>query len=90
MFDLTFPENNVYHIRAGRACSVCNGYLLLIKPLRPGAHFLYFKGETFLDETYTKNKWRNNVIHRQIWRGIERRSKFVLEVLYELLIENKS
>jgi hypothetical protein len=89
VFDLTFPEHNVYDVRPGRTRSVCDGYWLFIKPLRPGIHFLYFKGETWLDEPYTINKLKSNEIHKTIWQHIDRESKFKLEVLYELTISNE-
>jgi hypothetical protein len=86
VFDLNFPKNNVYNVRPGRTRSVCDGYWLFIKPLMPGTHYLYFKGETFLDETYTIRQLKRNAIHKRIWQQIDEQSKFILEVLYELTI----
>lgn len=36
VFDLTFPEDNVYDVKPGLTRSVCDGYWLFIKPLHVG------------------------------------------------------
>ena len=56
VFNLTFPEDNVYDVRPGLTRSVCDGYWLFIKPLQIGKHHIYFKGETSLEEAYTLTK----------------------------------
>ena len=86
VFNLTFPEDNVYDVRPGLTRSVCDGYWLFIKPLQIGRHHIYFKGETSLDEAYTLAQLKNNEVHSPIWEHINENLTFKLEVLYELTI----
>jgi hypothetical protein len=86
VFDLTFPENNVYKIRPGLTRSVCDGYWLFIKPLQAGKHHIYFKGETSLDEAFTLTQMKCNEVYSPIWQHINENSTFKLEVSYELTI----
>jgi hypothetical protein len=86
VFDLTFPEDNVYDIGAGLTRSVCDGYWLFIKPLLAGKHYIYFKGETSLDEAFTLTQLRSNDAYGQIWKHISENSTFKLEVSYELTV----
>jgi hypothetical protein len=44
VFDLNFPEHNVYDVAPGKTRSVCDGYWLFVKPLNSGKHVLHFKG----------------------------------------------
>jgi hypothetical protein len=88
VFDLSFPEDNVYNVRPGLTRSVCDGYWLFIKPLAPGIHSINFRGETSLDEPYTLNQLKSNTIHSTIWRHIAKVSTFKLEVTYVLTIKN--
>jgi hypothetical protein len=60
VFNLTIPEDNVYDVRPGLTRSVCGGYWLFIKPLQIGKQYIYFKGETSLEEAYTLTQLKNN------------------------------
>ena len=42
VFDLKFPEDNVYDVKQGLTRSVCDGYWLFLKPLEIGKHHIYF------------------------------------------------
>jgi hypothetical protein len=86
VFDLIFPKENVYNVRPGLTRSVCDGYWLFIKPLRPGTHSIFFRGETSLEEPYTINQLKRNAIHSPIWKNMDKNSTFQLEVSYELTI----
>jgi hypothetical protein len=86
VFNLTFPEDNVYDVRPGLTRSVCDGYWLFIKPLQIGKHHIYFKGETSLEEAYTLTQLKNNEVHSPIWEHINENLTFKLEVSYELTI----
>jgi hypothetical protein len=86
VFNLTFPEDNVYDVRPGLTRSVCDGYWLFIKPLQIGKHYIYFKGETSLEEAYTLTQLKNNEVHSPIWEHINENLTFKLEVSYELTI----
>lgn len=86
VFDLTFPEDNVYDIAPGLTRSVCDGYWLFIKPLQAGKHYIYFKGETSLDEAFTLTQLRSNDAYGQIWKHISENSTFKLDVSYELTV----
>jgi hypothetical protein len=86
VFNLTFPEDNVYDVRPGLTRSLCDGYWLFIKPLQIGKHYIYFKGETSLEEAYTLTQLKNNEVHNAIWEHINENLTFKLEVSYELTI----
>lgn len=86
VFDLTFPEDNIYDVRPGLTRSVCDGYWLFIKPLQIGKHYIYFKGETLLEEAYTLSHLKTSEVYSPIWHHIEEEKTFKLEVSYELTI----
>jgi hypothetical protein len=90
VFDLTFPKDNVYNVKPGLTRSVCDGYWLFIKPLQAGTHSIFFKGETSLKEPYTINQLKGNAIHSPIWKHMDEKSTFKLEVSYHLTITNES
>ena len=48
VFDLVFPENNVYDVRAGKTRSVCDGYWIFLKRLSIGQHSIEFTGEAMV------------------------------------------
>jgi hypothetical protein len=89
VFDLTFPEDNVYDLRPVLTRSECDGYWLFIKPLQAGNHYIYFKGETSLDETFTMAQLKSNGVYNRIWQHINENSTFKLEVSYELIIRGE-
>jgi hypothetical protein len=89
VFDLVFPEGNIYDVRPGLTRSVCDGFWLFIKPLSLGKHKIRFKGETLLAETFTKNRMRKKKVYERIREYIDRNSTFKLDVLYELTITNE-
>ena len=43
IFDLAFPEGNIYDVHHGLTRSICEGYWLFLKPLRPGRHLIHFR-----------------------------------------------
>jgi hypothetical protein len=45
VFNLTFPPDNVYGVRAGTTRSVADGFWLFLKPLPVGKHEIHFSGE---------------------------------------------
>jgi hypothetical protein len=88
VFDLIFPEENVYSVRPGSTRSVCDGYWLFVKPLEAGTHSIFFKGETLLEEPYTINQLKGNTVHSSIWKHLDNKQTFKLEVFYDLTIAN--
>lgn len=86
VFDLTFPEDNVYDVRPGPTRTVCDGYWLFIKPLRIGNRYIYFKGENSLAELYTTKQLKNAEVFDQIRKHVHENLSFKREVLYELTI----
>jgi len=86
VFKVRFPTNNVYDVTPGVTESVCDGFWLFLKPLGAGRHVIYFKGETFLAETYTKNIMRKLEAYSLIRQHIESDSIFRVEVLYDLSV----
>lgn len=91
-FYLTFPEDNVYDVRAGLTLSVCDGYWLFIKPMQIGKHDIYFMGETMLEEEFTLVQLKKGGAHHRIQEHIREmqhmktRPTFKLAVNYELRI----
>lgn len=86
VFKLRFPNDNVYDVAPGVTESVCDGYWLFLKPLDVGRHSIYFKGETFLAEIYTKSLMRKIDVYSVIRDHIESESTFRVEVLYDITI----
>jgi hypothetical protein len=88
VFDLIFPQDNVYDVKPGLTRSVCDGYWIFIKPLQSGKHTIHFKGENLLSESYTTNQLKRTEVFSQIRTHIDDSSTFKLDVLYELTIVN--
>lgn len=86
VFDLTFPEDNVYGVRPGITRSVCDGYWLFLKPLRSGQHQIDFKGETLLTDHIVTEQLKVDDAYRQIWEHISNKRTFRLQVTYDLTI----
>lgn len=88
VFDLEFPVDNVYNVRPGLTRSVCDGYWMFIKPLEAGRHYIYFRGETSLDEAFTMRQLRSNDLHTGIWDHINNKPTFKVEVSYDMTISH--
>jgi hypothetical protein len=86
VFDLTFPNDNVYGVTPGITRSVCDGYWLFMKPLEEGKHIIYFKGENLLSEPYTAAMMKQTAVYNRIHKYIIEESKFKIEVTYELIV----
>jgi hypothetical protein len=80
VFNLTFPDQNVYYVKPGPTHSVCDGYWLFIKPLKTGKHYIYFKGRNNLADPVTISHMRDNPNYK-----ISKVS-FEVSVIYELTI----
>jgi hypothetical protein len=78
VFDLVFPEDNIYGVKAGTTRSVTDGYWLFVKPLSEGNHVIHFMASAAIPEGPTKEianpfvKYNDDI--------------FRTEVLYELTI----
>jgi hypothetical protein len=46
LFDLTFPENNVYSVTPGKTKAVSDGFWVFLKPLPAGNHDIDFSAST--------------------------------------------
>ena len=56
LFDLTFPENNIFGTTAGPTKAVGHAYLIFLQPLSPGNHDIHFDQVTLgSPETGTGN-----------------------------------
>jgi hypothetical protein len=87
VFDLNFPEGNVYSVRPGITRSVCDGYWLFIKPLKSGKHCIDFMGETLLLEgDAVTEQLKADEVYKQIWGHINNKSTFRLDVSYDITI----
>ena len=89
IFDLEFPEDNVYEVKPGLTRSVCDGYWAFIKPPSEGKHHIYFKGETALEDPITLSRMKEISTFNEIKEYITKKSTFRLEVLYELNVIRK-
>ena len=87
VFDLTFPESNVYDVHPGTTRAVCDGYWIFLKPLGLGRHTILFRGETSLNNKTTLEIMKNTEIYASIRNVIELRSVFRVDVLYGIRIE---
>ncbi|HJU35459.1 MAG TPA: hypothetical protein VJ695_10085 [Nitrososphaera sp.] len=43
VFEIVFPKNNVYGVKEGPTRATSNGFWILLEPLSPGEHTIYFK-----------------------------------------------
>ncbi len=78
VFDLIFPQNNVYGVRKGYTRSVTDGYWVMLKGFESGKHVLNFCAEALIPEGPIKSLAKRYVKLR--------RNKFRTEVRYELTI----
>jgi hypothetical protein len=46
LFDLAYPDNNVFSVKAGNSKAVSDGFWVFLKPLSPGKHELEFSAST--------------------------------------------
>ena len=46
LFDVTFPENNIFSAKPGNTTSVSDGFWVFLKPLSLGKHELEFTAST--------------------------------------------
>lgn len=86
VFNVVFPEKNVYDVEPGLTRSVCDGFWLFIKPLLKGEHQIHFRGGTRLVEPYIKNVMRERKVYYSIKEQINDKSVFKLDVTYDLTI----
>jgi hypothetical protein len=78
VFDLFFPEDNVYGVSKGYTRSVTDGYWIMLKDLETGKHVLHFSAEAMIPDGPIKSLAKRYVKLR--------RDKFRTEVRYDLTI----
>jgi hypothetical protein len=83
VFDLTYPENNVYDVQAGRTRSVCDGYWVFLNPLSTGRHLICFSGEAILEEAVADQE-RTRQVYQRIWQHMDDKNTFRLNISYDL------
>lgn len=86
VFDLVFPEENVYDVQQGKTRSVCDGFWVFLKPLKKGRHRIHFEGETSIVEPYIENILKTNKVYSNIREHIHHKGSFTLNVSYNLNI----
>lgn len=86
VFDLDYPRGNVYDIKPGVTRSVCDGFWLFIKPLMAGRHYIHFRGETAVVDSYIRTFLTNSEVYNPIREHINCKSTFKLDVSYEVTI----
>jgi hypothetical protein len=88
LYDLKFPQDNVYDVTPGITRSVCSGYWVFLKPLPPDTYELFFRVEASLPEEYVvREQIRSMDVYRPVHEYIEANSSFKIEVEYLLTIE---
>jgi len=85
IFDLAFPENNVYDVQPGRTRSVCDGHWIFLEPLSSGNHHIKFVGEAALENVVAQQE-RTDQVYRHIWKNIDDNNTFRLNVAYDLTV----
>lgn len=78
VFDLVFPEDNIYGVKAGTTRSVTDGYWLLVKPLSKGNHVVHFMASALIPEGPAEEIAKHLVKYNE--------NIFRTEVLYDLSI----
>lgn len=86
VFDVNLPKNNVYDLPPGQTRSVSDGFWIFLKPLEAGKHTIYFKGETSLNEPFTKKRLRRTKVYSHIWSQVDKEPVFKVEVLYKIRV----
>ncbi len=50
IFDLSFPEQNIYDVMPGRTKSVTDGFWIMLRPLSKGSHVVRFSGRALIPD----------------------------------------
>lgn len=74
LFNIAFPENNIWDEQPGETGSVADGWILLLKPLTPGEHILKYTGG-----------YRDHRSDPSIPIGQGNKDPYIQEVIYHLL-----
>lgn len=56
LFEVSFPNNNIFGIHEGMTQAISDGYWLFLQPLPPGAHTIRFHGIASFPNTRTVEK----------------------------------
>jgi len=78
VFDLFFPEDNIYGVKAGATRSVTDGYWLLVKPLSRGNHIIHFAASALIPKGPAEEIAKHIVKYKE--------NIFRTEVIYDLTI----
>lgn len=66
LFNVTFPENNVFGIPPGRTQAISDGIWIILKPLPPGEHKIGSKGTSVDFTTLAKSTFVSDATYRII------------------------
>lgn len=61
IFDVLFPENNVYNAKPGQTRAASDGFWLFLKPLSPGLHQIHTYGSCLLGKIRIEVKYNMRV-----------------------------
>ena len=61
VFDLTFPENNVFDFKPGPTKAISDGYWIFLRPLTFGRHDIYASGSCYYGKTTESILWHLEV-----------------------------
>lgn len=57
IFDVFFPEDNVYNVKSGQTRAASDGFWLFLKPLSPGLHQIHTNGSCLLGKIRIEVKY---------------------------------
>jgi hypothetical protein len=61
IFELEYPNNNVFGFQSGTTKAISDGYWLFLKPLCQGLHEIYVSGSCYSGKTSESIRWRLDV-----------------------------
>src|SRR5918999_126377 len=61
IFNVTYPENNVFELSSGTSRAISDGYWVFLKPLSPGMHNIHVVGSCSSGKTQVDVTWHLNV-----------------------------
>jgi hypothetical protein len=62
VFEINYPENNVFDLKPGPTYGISDGYWVFLKPLTVGEHLIHSVGACSLGKTMIECTWRITVV----------------------------
>ena len=87
VFDLCFPENAVYDVKAGPTRAVCDGYWVFLKPLTPGKYFVRSMAEVqMLRDDEVTRQFLQDSVYEAIRECLKSNLVFSLNVCHDITV----